>query len=348
METTQTNIPEVTLKVGMETPKERSIRNANVCVIGGAGFLGSHLVDHLIEDRNCNVLVLDNLITGLKKFVHPKAKFIWCDITHSEEQLTKIFKQHDTQYVFNYAAEPYIPVSFERPLHVFDINARGALLVLNAAQSAGVKGVLQVSSAEIYGDAPDHKIDENYPANPHSTYGAAKLAIDSLVQCRWKEAKTPAIALRQFNCVGERETHEYIIPVIIDQVHNNPWGRDGFMKVYLGNNSFRDFQYAGDAVRMATELLEKGQFGEVYNMGSEDGIKIYDLADKIGILIGNEGVKVIEDPARVRPWEIWHLQSDNTKLYSVIDARPEVTLEEALKRTIKYYKDNGNKWDYSE
>ena len=152
---------------------ERSIRGCAVAVIGGAGFLGSHLVDYLVNVRNCDVVVLDNLITGQKRFVHPKAKFIWCDITHSEEQLTKIFTSHNIEYVFNYAAEPYIPVSFERPVHVFDINARGALLVMNAAQNAGVKGILQVSSAEIYGDAPNHAIDEEYPARPHSTYGAS-------------------------------------------------------------------------------------------------------------------------------------------------------------------------------
>ena len=317
------------------------IKNVNVCVIGGCGFLGSHLVNHLIDDRNCEVLVLDNLITGKKEFLHPKAKFIWCDITHGENNLRKIFEQNKIEYIFNYAAEPYIPVSFDRPLHVFDINARGALMVMNAGQDAGVKGILQVSSAEIYGDAPDHKINENYPARPHSTYGAAKLAIDCLVQSRWKEAKTPAIALRQFNCVGERETHEYVIPVIIEQVSKCFIGED--YQIKLGNNSYRDFQYAGDAVKMATELLEKGQFGEVYNMGSEEGIKIYDLAEKIASLM-NKKVEIIKDKERVRPWEIWHLQSDNSKLYSVIESRPEVSLEEALKRTIADYQKQG--WSY--
>lgn len=313
------------------------IKNTNVAVIGGAGFLGSHLVNHLIEDRNCEVIVLDNLITGKKDFIHPKAKFIWCDITHSEYQLVKIFKQYKIEYVFNYAAEPYIPVSFERPLHVFDINARGALMVMNAAQEAGVKGILQVSSAEIYGDAPEHKINEDYPARPHSTYGAAKLAIDALIQSRWKEARTPVIALRQFNCVGERETHPYVIPEIISQVAKSD-------VVYLGNNSYRDFQYAGDAVRMATELLEKGQFGEVYNMGSEEGVKIYDLATMIGGLMGKT-IDIIPDTARMRPWEIWHLQSDNTKLYSVIEVRPQVKLQEALERTIKDFKQHG--WSFT-
>ena len=300
----------------------REIKNCNVCVIGGAGFIGSHLVNHLIEDRNCKVLVLDNLITGKKEFINPKATFEYCDITHSESQLRKLFEVYKIEYVFNYSAEPYIPVSFARPLHVFDINARGALMVLNAAQSA-----------EIYGDAPDHKIDETYPANPHSSYGASKLAIDVLIQCAWKERKTPAIAMRQFNCLGEHETHQYVVPEIIKQLSESN-------TIRLGNNSYRDFQYAGDAVRMAVELLEKGQFGEVYNMGSENGIKIYDLAHTIGRLMGKE-ITIEVDETRFRPWEIWHLQSDNTKLYNTITYRPKVTLDEALLKVIKDYNEHG-------
>lgn len=319
----------------METPK-RNIQKTSVCVIGGAGFLGSHLVDHLIEDRECEVLVLDNLISGQKKFIHPKAKFIWFDITGSESQLRKIFEQYKIEYVFNYAAEPYIPVSFERPMHVFEINATAALRVMNASQDAGVKAILQVSSAEIYGDI-DGAITEDSKVTPHSTYGVAKSALDGLVQVRWKEGKTPAIAMRQFNCVGERETHEYVIPVIIEQLEKSN-------TIKLGNNSSRDFQYAGDAVRMAVSLLENGEFGEVYNMGSEDTIKIYDLAKMIGKLMGHDEVNVIEDPERIRPWEIWHLKSDNTKLYNTIPLRPQVSLEEALKRTINDYKQNGFCW----
>lgn len=316
---------------------ERKIFKSNVAVIGGAGFLGSHLVDYLVNEKHCNVIVLDNLITGQKSFVNPKAKFIWCDITHSEKELLNIFKEHNIEYIFNYAAEPYIPVSFERPLHVFDINARGALMVLNAGQESGVKGILQVSSAEIYGKV-DGKIKESDNATPHSTYGASKLAIDTLIQARWKESKTPAIAMRQFNCYGERETHEYVIPVIIEQVEK------GNGNVYLGNNSFRDFQYAGDAVKMAVELLEKGEFGEVYNMGSETGIQMYDLATLIGDLMGKK-IQVIPDEKRMRPWEIWHLQSDNSKLYSIIETRPEMDFKEGLKRTIEDYKLNG--WCYA-
>lgn len=316
----------------------RQIVNENVCVIGGAGFLGSHLVDYLVEERGCNVLVLDNLITGIPSYVNPKAKFEWFDIRGDENELAKILRKNNIKYMFNYAAEPYIPECFERPMHFFDINATSVLRVLNACQDAGVEAILQVSSAEIYGNMTG-KIKESDPVEPHSTYGVSKAAADGLVQVRWKEAKVPAIAMRQFNCVGERETHEYVIPEIIAQLAESN-------TVRLGNNSFRDFQYAGDAVRMAVELLEKGEFGEVYNMGSEGGIKIYELAELIGKLIGHGSINIDVDQARVRPWEIWHLQSDNTKLYSVIDRRPEVDLEEALQRTIDFYYENNKKWDW--
>jgi len=316
----------------------RDIRNTNVCVIGGAGFLGSHLVDYLLDNRGCKVVVLDNLISGLKKHVNDKAEFVWYDIRDDEHELAKILVDRKIEYVFNYAAEPYIPECFERPMHFFDINATSVLRVLNACQLAKVKGLLQVSSAEIYGDMTG-KIKETDPVVPHSTYGVSKLAADGLVQVRWREAAVPAIAMRQFNCVGERETHAYVIPEIISQLANSN-------SIQLGNNSFRDFQYAGDAVRMAVGLLERGEFGEVYNMGSEGGIKIYDLARLIGELMGHEEVTINVDGARVRPWEIWHLQSDNTKLYDVIEERPEVSLREGLQRTIDYFYENQQRWDW--
>jgi len=223
-------------------------------------------------------------------------------------------------------------------MHFFDINATAVLKVLSACQKSDIKGLLQVSSAEIYGDMTG-KIKETDPVAAHSTYGVSKLAADGLVQVRWREAGVPAIAMRQFNCVGERETHAYVIPEIISQL-------DTSSTIQLGNNSFRDFQYAGDAVRMAVDLLENGQFGEVYNMGSEDGIKIYDLARLIGKVMGHKEIVINVDEDRVRPWEIWHLQSDNTKLYEVISTRPQVSLKQGLAQTVEYFYSNNKKWDW--
>lgn len=337
----------------------RSIRNRNVAVVGGAGFLGSHLVNHLIEDRNCYVLVIDNLHSGRREFIHEKAEFEHHDIVGSENFLRAIFESRKIGYVFNYAAHPYIPLSFQRPRYVAETNFDGAMAVINAAQEAGAEAILQVSSAEIYGEGNRAieeedgtavaRINEECRVMPHSTYGLAKAAVDYYVQVGWRERKTPAIALRQFNCVGERETHPYIVPEIISQL-GKKWHPGNSTTVKLGNNSFRDFLYAGDQAKIAVELLERGQFGEVYNLGSETGIKMYDLAKLIGKLMGFESVTVQQDVSRVRPWEIWHLQSDNSKIWEAIDPTNDtprselVPLEEALKRTIAYYHENNNQW----
>ena len=209
-----------------------------------------------------------------------------------------------------------MPVSYARPLHVFDANVRGALMVMNAAQESGVEGILQISSAEIYGDLTGSITEDDY-ARPHSTYGATKSVIDAIVQIRWREVKCPAIAIRQFNVLGERDVlHPYVVPEIYKQLKES------------------------DRV-----FLEKGKFGKVYNLGSEEGIKIYDLAKIIGILMGKE-ICVVEDKRRKRKWEVWHLKSDNSKIYGVVEARPEVCLEEAVKRTIDYYEKNGDKWAF--
>lgn len=316
----------------------RSIRNCSVAVVGGAGFLGSHMVRHLVEDRGCKVLVIDNLVAGRREFIHPAARFEYADITGSESHLRKLFEHHKVRHVWNWAACPYVPFSFERPVHVFDVNAFGAMKVINAAWEAGCEAIGQVSSAELYGEQ-EGPISESVPVKPHSSYGASKAAVDFWVQARWREAKVPVLALRQFNCVGPFETHEYVVPTIISQLLQGE-------VVRLGNNSERDFLYAGDAVRMATELLEKGSFGEVYNSGSGESVRIYDLAERLGRIMGRGHVFIEVDPARVRPWEIWSLRADSSKLYSVIETRPEVSLDSALERTVAWYHQNGGRWPW--
>lgn len=326
---------------------ERVIADVGVLVVGGAGFLGSHLVEHLIKDRRCAVVVMDNLVVGKRHWVHPEAAFVHHDICGSEEFVKRVIAKYRIEYVFNYAAWPYIPDSFDRPLHVFNTNAMGAIKVINAAHDAGVQGILQISSAELYGEATDGgKINELYPVVPHSTYGAAKAAVDYYCQAAWKERQTPVITLRQFNCVGERESHPYVIPEIVSQLAKHAPSENLRPSISLGNNSTRDFLYAGDAVRAAVELLERGEFGEVYNLGSEEAVRIYDLANVVAHAMGFRGASIDFDVTRTRPWEIWHLKSDNSKIYRAINYRPQVSLREAINRTVEYFHSNGNKWEF--
>lgn len=344
----------------------RSIHVSRCAIVGGAGFLGSHLTDFLVDSRGCTVTVVDNLCAGRREFVHKDAEFVHHDITGSEEFLTKLFKARRIEYVFNYAAHPYVPDSFDRPHHVFNTNASGAIKVINAAQEAGCKAILQVSSAELYGsggesqrslndvyyghdedeDLSMQRIKEDFPVEPHSTYGTAKAAVDYYCQCAWRERETPVIALRQFNCCGTRDClHPYVIPAIVEQmqeiIDHGKCSSASTAVIRLGNNTSRDFLDADDAVRMAVELLERGEFGHVYNLGSEESIKIYDLAQMIGEMMGFKETKVVEDESRKRPWEIWHLAACNDKLYSVGVSKPKSTLRQAIEKTVKWLVNEG-------
>lgn len=318
----------------------RTIRDCKVAVVGGAGFLGSHLVQHLVEDRNCKVLVVDNLSVGHRRYIHPQAEFEWFDLCNRENDLAEILRDHGIRWVFMVAAIPYVPDGFRKPLHTFEVTATAVLRVLNAVQATNVDGTLVISSAEIYGSTVQGAITEDTPVCPHSTYAAAKQAADSLVQVRWHEAGVKALAARQFNSYGPRMLHPLVLTTLVDQLQRGP-------KVRLGNNTVRDFQYCADAVNIWAELLERGSWGEVVNCGSETCIRIFDLARLVGSAMGYDRIEIEVDPSRVRPdkVEVWHLHADCTKLHSIIGYRERVTLEDGIRRTLEWHKQNGG-WDF--
>ena len=321
------------------------INISSACVIGGAGFLGSHVVHKLVA-QGVDVSVMDDLSIGKLAWLPNKCKLHSVDISHPEVSIAYLAKRFDrVDCVFNYAAKPFIPDSFQNPIDFVNTNTVGAFKVLEACRLAGVKRFLQVSSAEVYGNSISfsssvRKLNELSPLAPPSTYASTKTAIDSLCVAGFLERDIPVIILRQFNCVGERETHPYVIPEIIQQLHKSN-------EIYLGANTARDFLYAGDAADMAIELIAMGEPGEVYNMGSQSSIQIYDLARLIGsIMRPNEEIEIVTDSTRFRPCDILHLCSDNSKLFSTITTRPKVTLTAALEKTIRYFQEQGNTWGW--
>lgn len=318
----------------------RTIRNASVAVVGGAGFLGSHLVNHLIEDRGCKVRVVDNLSVGLTKYIHPKASFSAVDVCIGDHDfLADLIK--GSEWLFMVAAIPFVPDGFKRPLHTFENTATSVLKVLCAAEKAGVEGTLVVSSAEIFGSTVGGAVSESSPIVPHSTYAAAKQAADSLVQVRWHEAGVRSLAVRQFNSYGPRCLQPLVLTTIISQLANGP-------VVQLGNNTTRDFQFCADTVKAWTLLLENGQWGDVINCGSETCITIYDLAEMVGRIMGYDKIEIVLDESRVRPGkvEVWHLHADCTKMHSVIGRQQTIALEDGLAQTIAWYRKNGG-WDFA-
>lgn len=301
-------------------------------VIGGAGFIGSHIVEELVA-RGKQVVVMDNLISGCKDFLPYSVKFIWGDI-RSPKDLDRVFKEGPFERVINLAAQPYIPKCYDDPELFFETNANGTLNVLRACERYEVERMLQYASAEEYGTQTG-KISEDTAVRPQSTYGVSKVAADYLVQVRQRESGLRAIAVRQFNCYGPRETHEYVIPEIISQLDRGP-------VVALGNiHAARDFLYVKDAVNYALELLEKGDPGEIYNLGASDCITIEKLAHLIGRLMGHKSIEIKIDPAKLRPWDIERLESDNTKINLTVKYRPQTSFEDGLKLTIDYFRKYG-------
>jgi nucleoside-diphosphate-sugar epimerase len=238
------------------------------------------------------------------------------------------------------AAEPYIPYCYQNPALFFETNATGTLNVLMAAKRHGLKRVLHYSSSEIYGTAQQKLMNENHPLNPHSTYAVSKLAGDRLCWTFHKEHKLPVTIIRQFNCFGPRETQPYVIPEIIRQLSKGT-------KLKLGNlEACRDFTYVADAARACIDLMECDQsIGEVVNIGTSQTRSIREIAHEIG-----KAMKKIPDieveESRLRPYDVDVLQCDYRKLHSLTRWEPTTSFTEGIKRTVKFFKSNRNRWDY--
>jgi len=315
------------------------LKNKKILVTGGAGFIGSALVRELLKE-GAKVIVYDNFVTGdlsnLEE-VKKEIKIVKGDIL--DPNLAQIFKQNKIEVVFHLAAEPYIPACYERPEKFFQVNAYGTLNVMLAAKKAKIKRILQYSTSEVYGTAIYAPIDEFHPTNPCSTYGVSKLAADRLCFTLYHEQKIPIIILRQFNVYGPRETQPYVIPEIITQLNKGK-------ELKLGNiKASRDFTYVDDATRGAIALMKCNQaVGQVFNMGSGKDFSIKEIAQKIAKLMGRKNIKIKIEKQRLRPLDVEKLQANYFKMFTLAHWEPRIDLEEGLKRTIAWYKQNGSKW----
>ena len=319
--------------------REHNLRGKKVMVTGGAGFIGSTLVRELIRE-GAKVIVFDIFSSGDMqnlKGIEDNIKIIKGDIT--SKSFRSILEKSGAEYVFNLAAEPYIPHCYNRPLRFFEVNANGALNVLFASKHVGVKRVVQYSTSEVYGSAKYVPMDENHPTLPLSTYAVSKLATDRLCYTLHHEQKMPVVILRQFNVYGPRETQPYIIPEIISQLSRSS-------KLKLGNiKARRDFTFVEDAARGAIALMKaKGTEGQVFNMGAGKDWSVKQMAEIIGRLMGHDKIKIEIDKARLRPLDVSVLRCDFSKMRKLTGWKPTVSFEEGLKRTIEDFEDHGRVW----
>jgi UDP-glucose 4-epimerase len=237
-------------------------------VTGGAGFIGSHLVDKLTEEGH-EVVVIDDLSSGRRKHVNRKAVFIREDI---REDLTAEFKGVDT--IFHLAADPNVRSSAENPKKSFDINVRGTLSVLEACRKADVKRFVFTSSSAVYGETDIIPTPETHPCAPISNYGAGKLACEAYTSAYAHSYSLQSCVLRLANIFGERSTHGVMFDFF------NKLKKDPKKLEILGDgNQDKSYLHVSDCVSaMLVAWKKQKALYDIFNVGSRDKVKVSEIA----------------------------------------------------------------------
>lgn len=310
-----------------------------VLVTGGAGFIGSTLVRKLLSMKY-HVTVLDDLSIGHTENLPKNAKLrlIKGDV-RDFDLVSRVIRNHP--YVVHLAAQAFIPFSYQMPLQVAEVNALGSINVLKTCIDSEVKRLVHISSSEVYGPAQYVPMNEKHPIQPYSTYSVAKVAADLWAQTFFWEHKLPVAILRPFNTFGPHESLPYFIPEMIRQCLKEPI-------INVGNlETSRDFTYVEDTANAMVKALETENIeGEIINIGTG---KTHKMKDVLALIKKETHVKekqVVLDKSRFRPRDVETLVTDNSKARKILGWTPTTTFEEGIRKTIKWYKDNGQTWGY--
>ena len=297
-----------------------------ILVTGGAGFIGSNIVEHF--HTTDDVVVLDSLRSGFERNLAGfRATFIRGSVT-DKSMVEKAAQGVD--YIFHLAALVSVPESVENPNETVDINVHGTLNVLDAARTHGVKKVVISSSAAIYGDNPTVPKVESMIPEPKSPYAITKLDAEYYAKMYTSEFATPVVCLRYFNVFGPRQNpksqYAAAVPIFIDRAIRN---QD--ITIYGDGEQTRDFVYVEDVVA-ANVLAARSDATGVYNIACGGRITIKDLAGSI-IALTKSSSRIIH--AGERAGDVKHSQADISRA-TAIGFRPKYTLEAGLKPTIEY------------
>jgi nucleoside-diphosphate-sugar epimerase len=249
-------------------------------VVGGAGFIGSNLVDALV-DRGDDVVVVDNLSTGYRRNLNAAAPLHEIDIASDSERLTSVL--HGREVAFLTAAMPRVPRSIEDPLGTHAVNVTGALRVLKAAVDAGVRRVVYSSSSSVYGNQPTLPLTEDMPPGPLNPYACQKLMGEIYARNFSHIYGIETVCLRYFNVYGPRQvtegTYRLVISIFMDQR-----ARGEPMTIQGDGLQTRDFTWVGDVVRaniLAADSDRVGH-GEPINVGAGSEVSVKRVAELIG------------------------------------------------------------------
>jgi NAD dependent epimerase/dehydratase len=320
-----------------------NLKNKKVLVTGADGFIGSHLVQALLNE-GCSV----------KAFCYYNSfnSWGWMD-TFPKEELNRIevftgdirdpngvkTAMKDIEIVFHLAALIAIPYSYHSPDSYVDTNIRGTLNILQAARDLKTERVLVTSTSEIYGTAQYIPIDEKHPKQPQSPYSATKIGADCMADSFYRSFNLPVTIVRPFNTFGPRQSARAVIPTIITQLLK------GMNEIELGDLfPTRDLLYVADTVRGFIEIAKSDSLnGHEINIATASEISIGDLAAEIIRQI-NPNATIKKDQQRMRPEksEVYRLFGDNKKLLEHTNWKQQFNLQQGLHETIQWFRDSRN------
>jgi NAD dependent epimerase/dehydratase len=299
-------------------------------VTGGEGFIGSHLVERLLNDGyDVRVLAYYNAFgnRGWLDDVKGDVEVLLGDVRDAERVMQAV---EGCDVVFHLAALIGIPYSYEAPESYVQTNVTGTYNVANACRRHGVARMIHTSTSEVYGTARFVPISEEHPLQPQSPYSASKIGGDMMALSFHHAFELPVAVVRPFNTYGPRQSTRAVIPTILAQL------LAGADEIRLGMLSpTRDFNYATDTAAGFVAVSKCDQaIGQVVNVGSGTEISIGDLVEKLKAITGNDA-RVVTDEQRVRPAgsEVERLLCDNTRARDWAGWSPEVSLDEGLQRT---------------
>lgn len=299
---------------------------------GGAGFIGSHVVDRLVADRH-EVRVLDDLSTGNLENINRYIKSGKVDFVEGDIRDASVVEEsvEDIDVVLHFAAVTSVALSVEKPRFTFDVNVEGTMNLLRACAKKKVGKFLFTSSSAVYGNPKFLPITEEHPTSPISPCAESKIAAETFVLSFYEKELLSSVVLRLFNVYGPRQGvngYSGVITRFIDSCR-----RRAPLVIYGNGGQTRDFVHIQDAVDAVLIAMENEYAeGNVFNIGSGVAISIFDLADMIMEIAGVD-LEVLYEEAR--PGDIRHSYASISKAESFLAYRPQIPLEYGLRTLLR-------------
>jgi UDP-glucose 4-epimerase len=293
-----------------------------VLVTGGAGFIGWHVVGKLLEEK-MQVVVVDDLSTGLEENIHEEAKFIKMDIC--SDHLLDVLKSEKFDMVIHLAAQTMVPVSLEKPDYDSRLNILGTVNVLEACRKTGVKRVIFASTAAIYGKSNSLPILEKSETNPTSFYGLSKLTIEKYLELYSQIYGLDHVILRAANVYGERQGDGGEGGVVSIFIRNIYRGEE--LTVFGDGTQTRDFIYVGDVAEAYYQSLITNNVNAAYNISTQMETSLNELIDVLGQISGKPVQKLV---APVREGDIYRSVLCNKEAQEKLGCQFTTSLKEGL------------------